>query len=108
DRCCSTPASRPSAPRPCGGPPGRETNATPTPEDRPMPQTRSPRRAAVAVEAAVVLLPFMIFVVGLLEYCHYQLTRHVVQSAAREGARRAVVSGQSATTADIEAAVRQL
>jgi Flp pilus assembly protein TadG len=73
-----------------------------------MLRSKHRRGGAVAVEAAVILFPLLIFLFGMIEYCRYQFHRHMVQNAAREGARRAVVAARSATTEDIEAAIHLL
>jgi Flp pilus assembly protein TadG len=64
------------------------------------------RRGATLVETAVVLSTFLLFVFGVFEYGRFVMTRHLLENAAREGARIAVVSTDSLTTADIEALVR--
>lgn len=50
------------------------------------------RRAATTVELAVVLVPFLLVVFAVFEYGRYTMMRHLVTSAAREGARLASVN----------------
>jgi Flp pilus assembly protein TadG len=59
-----------------------------------MSRTRRSRRrsGALSVETAVVLTVFLLFLFGILEYCRFTFVRQVVQNAAREGARYAVVN----------------
>jgi Flp pilus assembly protein TadG len=57
----------------------------------------SMRRGAVAVEAAVVTGSLLILMFAIFEYGRYVMIRHVVDNAAREGARLAV----SANTWDV-------
>jgi hypothetical protein len=60
------------------------------------------RRGGVLVEAALVLpICFTIFL-GLIEYGRLAMVRQLVDNAAREGARLAVVSTNSLTTQDIQ------
>lgn len=60
------------------------------------------RTAAVAVEAAVVLPPLLMLLLGLMEFCRYQMLRHIVESGAREGARFVAVGSQCRSPAEIE------
>ncbi|HEV3143824.1 MAG TPA: TadE/TadG family type IV pilus assembly protein [Gemmataceae bacterium] len=69
---------------------------------------RAQRRAgAAAVETAIVIGVCLLFMFAILQYAHYVMIRQVVENAAREGARQAVVKTSSATTADIQAVVQQ-
>lgn len=54
--------------------------------------SRSRRRGAFAVEAAMVLLIFCMLLFAVLEYGRYMMVRTVCEEAAREGARWAVVN----------------
>lgn len=71
--------------------------------------SQSGRRAAAAVEAAFVIGSLLTFLFAIFEYGRYVMIRHVVDNAAREGARQAVTantwdtnSQYYATTADIQ------
>ena len=50
------------------------------------------RRGATAVELAFVIAIFVLILFGILEYCLIVYTYNVVENAAREGARYAVVN----------------
>jgi Flp pilus assembly protein TadG len=60
------------------------------------------RRGAVLVEAALVLPICFAVLFGLLEYGRLAMIRQLLDNAAREGARLAVVSTNSLTTQDIQ------
>jgi Flp pilus assembly protein TadG len=60
------------------------------------------RRGAVLVEAALVLPVFFAIFFGLLEYGRLVMVRQLLDNAAREGARLAVVSTNTLTTQDIQ------
>jgi Flp pilus assembly protein TadG len=60
------------------------------------------RRGAVLVEAALVIPIAFAIILGLLEYGRLVLIRQLVDNAAREGARLAVVSTSTLTTQDIQ------
>lgn len=59
--------------------------------------TRSSRPAATLVEMAMVLVIFTMLLFGVVEYCRLIFTRQVLENAAREGARYAVVNTYDAT-----------
>ena len=63
------------------------------------------RRGAASVETAVVIGPLLLLVFGVFEYGRYVMVRHLLDNAAREGARLAVVSTNNKTTAEIQAKV---
>lgn len=66
-----------------------------------------PRRPATTlVETAIVLNVTFLLLFAIFEYGRFVFFRQVLDNAAREGARLAVVSTNSLTTADIEAEVR--
>lgn len=65
------------------------------------------RNAATIVEAAFVLSICLMFLFGILEYGRFVMTLQVMENAAREGARFAVVNTNEATTADVIARVNQ-
>jgi Flp pilus assembly protein TadG len=54
------------------------------------------------VESALVICVCLLVIVGILEYARYLLTLQVVENAAREGARYAVVNTASATTSQVQ------
>ena len=55
------------------------------------PRTRL-RRGATTVETAAVAAVFLLFLFGILEYCRFIYVQQVVNNAAREGARYAIVN----------------
>lgn len=66
------------------------------------------RRGAHAVELAFVAPIVLLFLFGVLEYCRFLFTVQVMNSAAREGARYAVVNTTATlTTSDIQTYVDQ-
>lgn len=61
------------------------------------------RRAAAAVETAVVLSATLLFLFGIFEYCRFVFLLQVCQNAAREGARYAVArTGDGTSVTDIQ------
>jgi Flp pilus assembly protein TadG len=72
-----------------------------------MTRSSHPRKGAVAVEAAVVLIPFCLLLLGVVEYGRYMMMRQLLVAGAREGARRSVVSSRSLTDEDIRVAVKE-
>ena len=60
---------------------------------------RMRRRGTTAVEAAVVLPVFLLFVFGLIEYGRLQLVSNLLNSACRGGARYGATEGVSAAAA---------
>jgi Flp pilus assembly protein TadG len=58
---------------------------------RGQPRTRS-RQGATIVEAAVVLSALVVLLLGILEYGRFVMVKHLVDNAAREGARLAVAA----------------
>jgi hypothetical protein len=55
------------------------------------------RGAATSVELAAVLIIFVLLLFGMLEYCRLCFTMTVVENAAREGARYAIVNLNGST-----------
>ena len=53
---------------------------------------KSDRMGAVALEVAIVLIPFLLLVLGLLDFGRLILTQHMVATAARQGGRQACVN----------------
>jgi Flp pilus assembly protein TadG len=62
-----------------------------------------PRPATTAVEFAVVALPLVIILFGIVEIARGIMVQHQLTDAARVGCRVAVIEGRSDT--DIDAAV---
>ncbi len=60
-------------------------------------QSRQPRRGATAVEMAAVIGVFILLLFGILEYCLIIFTQNVVENAAREGCRAAIVNTSQGT-----------
>ena len=54
------------------------------------------RRGATTVETAIVLLPFLTIVLGMLDLGTAVFRHHVVSQAARQGVRKAIVHGSHA------------
>jgi Flp pilus assembly protein TadG len=55
------------------------------------------RRAATAVETAVVLLPLTMFLFSVFEYGRYLMDVNLMNNAAREGCRYALANNTSST-----------
>jgi Flp pilus assembly protein TadG len=60
------------------------------------------RRAAAAVETALVLSAFVLFVFGIYEFGRLLFMKELLDNAAREGARLAVVNTGTLATVDIQ------
>lgn len=59
---------------------------------------KRPRRRGNAVLDMALVLPILLAVAfGTVEYGYFFFVKHTLQGAAREGARRAIVSGATAT-----------
>ncbi|MFO0970473.1 MAG: TadE/TadG family type IV pilus assembly protein [Gemmataceae bacterium] len=68
--------------------------------------TAERRQGAALVEMAFVALVFLMLLFGILEYCRFLFFKQIMDNAAREGARYAVVNTASSTvTADTLARV---
>jgi Flp pilus assembly protein TadG len=65
------------------------------------------RTAAVTLELAVVIALFLMILFGIFEYARLVMVRQVIQNAAREGARYAVVHTYDMTAPDVVQVVRQ-
>jgi Flp pilus assembly protein TadG len=66
------------------------------------------RPGAALVEMAFVMGIFLLFLFGVIEYCRLLFIRQLVQNAAREGARFAVVNGSDTNlVADTQAQILQ-
>jgi Flp pilus assembly protein TadG len=55
------------------------------------------RTAAALVETAAIVTLFLMLLFGVLEYCRFLFFRQLIDNAAREGARYAVVNTNSPT-----------
>jgi Flp pilus assembly protein TadG len=71
--------------------------------ERPCRLFRRNRRAAAAVEFAVVAPVFLLLVLGMIEYGRMVMVQQVITNASREGARAAVLDG--ATTSSVTSTV---
>jgi Flp pilus assembly protein TadG len=67
-----------------------------------LPPARSRRRAASAVEFAVVIPVFFLFVFGLIELGRGLMAQHLVTNAARQACRVGVIEGK--TYGDVQGA----
>jgi Flp pilus assembly protein TadG len=66
------------------------------------------RRAATAVETALILLPLMVVSCGILEYGRFLMHYNLLNNAAREGCRFALVNNTDPTiNAEVQAVVNQ-
>ena len=63
---------------------------------------RKQRRAAAVVEFAIVAPLFFLLVFGMIEYGRMVMVQQIITNASREGARRAVLDGASATEVENE------
>ena len=64
------------------------------------------RRGTTAVETALVLLPMTMFIFGVFEYGRFLMIWNVLNNAAREGCRYALVNNTASTvSADVKAVV---
>lgn len=64
---------------------------------------RTSRRGTALIEMVVVFIVLFYLVMGGVEFGWYMYSKHIVQSAARDGARVGILS--SATTAQVNAAI---
>jgi Flp pilus assembly protein TadG len=71
--------------------------------EKPCRSYRRNRRAAAAVEFALVAPLFFLLILGMIEYGRMVMVQQVITNASREGARQAVLDG--ATTAQIQTLV---
>lgn len=72
--------------------------------EKPCRSYRRNRRAAAAVEFALIAPVFFLLIMGMIEYGRMVMIQQVITNASREGARQAVLDG--ATTAGIDTLVR--
>ena len=69
-------------------------------------QRQNRRRAATALETVVVLIPVVLFLFGVFQYGRLLMDWNVLNNAAREGCRYALVNNTSATVAtDVQTVV---
>ena len=61
------------------------------------------RWGATAVETALVMIPLIMFVFGVFEYGRFLMVRQMVDNAAREGARQAVIGTSTLDIATLQA-----
>jgi hypothetical protein len=73
--------------------------------ERPCRLFRRNRRAAAAVEFAIVAPIFFLLVLGMIEYGRMVMVQQVITNASREGAREAVLDG--ATVASVTSTVNE-
>ena len=64
---------------------------------KPCRSYRKQRRAAAAVEFAIVAPVFFLLVFGMIEYGRMVMVQQVITNASREGARAAVLDGAETT-----------
>lgn len=62
-----------------------------------LPKKTTARRGATTVEVALVLGPLLLFLIAMYDYTRYVMARHILDNAAREGARLAVAANVSDT-----------
>ena len=71
--------------------------------EKPCRLYRRKRRAAAAVEFAVVAPVFFLMVLGMIEYGRMVMVQQVITNASREGAGKAVLQGT--TRSEVQAAI---
>lgn len=71
--------------------------------EKPCRSYRRYRRAAAAVEFAIVAPVFFLLIFGMVEYGRMVMVQQVITNASREGARQAVLDG--ATTTEVQTVV---
>lgn len=69
--------------------------------------TRLTRRGASAVEAAIVMNVFLLFIFAIMEFGHFVMVKQLMDNAARDGARLAATGQGTVTTAQVQALVTQ-
>jgi Flp pilus assembly protein TadG len=70
-----------------------------------MEMSKKRRTGAAVTEFAFVAPIFFMFLFGIFEYGRLFMTRHVMDYAAREGVRYAIVSQDTGTLAEVQAIV---
>ncbi len=69
--------------------------------------SRSRRRGAALVEAAIVMNIFFLFIFAIFEFGHFVMVKQLMDNAARDGARMASTGALTVSTAQIQALVTQ-
>ncbi len=64
-------------------------------------RTSNPRKGAVLIEGAIVLIPFVVLILGMVEIAYAVLRNNSLSAAARYGARQAAVHGEFAPARDL-------
>jgi Flp pilus assembly protein TadG len=84
----------------------QNTQISPSAEDKPQKHYGScrKRRGAAAVEFAIVAPVFFILIFGMIEFGRMVMVQQILTNASREGARKAVLDGSTAT--DVNTTVR--
>jgi Flp pilus assembly protein TadG len=67
----------------------------------------STRRGVSAVEAALVMNIFLLFIFAIMEFGHFVMVKQLMDNAARDGARLAATGQGTVTTAQVQALVTQ-
>jgi Flp pilus assembly protein TadG len=65
------------------------------------------RSGAAAVEAAIVMNIFLLFIFAIMEFGHFVMVKQLMDNAAHDGARLASTGANTVTTAQIQALVTQ-
>jgi Flp pilus assembly protein TadG len=68
---------------------------------------RGKHRGASAVEAAIVMNIFLLFIFAIMEFGHFVMVKQLMDIAAHDGARMAATGVNTVTTAQIEALITQ-
>jgi Flp pilus assembly protein TadG len=63
---------------------------------------KTPRKGAALVETAIVIGACLLFLFAIFEYGRFVMIRHLLDNAAREGARLAVANTNTLATSDIQ------
>jgi Flp pilus assembly protein TadG len=69
------------------------------------PPSRSARRGTTLVETTIVLSAFLVFLFAIFDFGRIVMMRHLVDNAAREGARQATTNTATLATSDIQSTV---
>jgi Flp pilus assembly protein TadG len=72
---------------------------------RKVSQSRSSRRGAHLVEAAIVMNIFLLMMFAIMEFAHFVMVKQLMDNAARDGARLAATGQGTVTTAQVQALV---
>jgi Flp pilus assembly protein TadG len=67
-----------------------------------IPHRKAARPGLTVVEVAIVVSTVLLLLFGIFEYGRFLMTRQVMENAAREGARYAVVHTYDKSTADVQ------